>query len=221
MKPQQIIILRHGQSEANVNKVLYEDTPDHLMQLTEKGRKQCIECGKSIKSLLCGKRITVWNSPYTRTRQTSKIVLSQVENAEIKIKEDPRLREQEWGNFYTLDRAMKENEDRKRHSYFFYRIKDGESGADVYDRISTFLETLYRDFRKDDWTQTVLISTHGITSLIFLMRFFHWKYEAYETADRFLNCGYIVLTLNQDTEAYSISMDNRSGLSVDDMNTKE
>ncbi len=190
------------------------------MQLTEKGRKQCIECGKSINSLLNGKRITVWNSPYTRTRQTSEIVLSQVESADIKIKEDPRLREQEWGNFYTLDRAMKENEDRKRHSYFFYRIKDGESGADVYDRISTFLETLYRDFIKDDWTQTVLISTHGITSLIFLMRFFHWKYEAYETADRFSNCGYIVLTLNPDTGAYSILMDNRSGLSVDDMNTK-
>ncbi len=221
MKPQQIIILRHGESEANVNKVLYEDTPDHLMQLTEKGRKQCIECGKSLKSVLYGKRITVWNSPYTRTRQTSEIVLSQVENAEIKIKEDPRLREQEWGNFYTLDRAMKEHEDRKKHSYFFYRIKNGESGADVYDRISTFLETLYRDFIKDDWTQTVLISTHGITSLIFLMRFFHWKYERYETADRFLNCGYIVLTLNQDTDAYSISMDNRSGRSVDGMNTQK
>lgn len=92
-------------------------------------------------------KISVWNSPYTRTQQTSETVLSQIENAHIKIKEDPRLREQEWGNFYTLDQAAKENEERKRHSYFFYRIKDGESGADVYDRISTFLETLlkYKD----------------------------------------------------------------------------
>ena len=209
MKPKNIIILRHGESEANVDKGLYETNPDHLMQLTENGNKQCIDCGKSLKSLLDGKKVTVWNSPYMRTRQTSKIVLSQIENAEIRVKEDPRLREQEWGNFYTLDRATKEKEERKRHSYFFYRIKDGESGADVYDRISTFLETLYRDFMHDKWTETVLISTHGITALIFLMRFFHWKYELYETADRFLNCDYVVLELDPKTNGYSVAQDTR------------
>lgn len=210
MKPKNIIIIRHGESEANIDKALYESNPDHLMQLTKKGKDQCIDCGKSLQTLLNGKKITVWNSPYTRTRQTSQIVLSQIKNAEIRIKEDPRLREQEWGNFYTLDQAAKENEDRKRHSYFFYRIKDGESGADVYDRISTFLETLYRDFQNDEWTQTLLISTHGITSLIFLMRFFHWNYEEYEAADRFKNCDYVVLALNPETDTYSIALDNRS-----------
>ncbi len=192
MKPKNIIILRHGQSEANIDKGLYEFNPDHLMKLTEAGKKECIECGKKLKTILDNKRITVWNSPYSRTRQTTNIVLSQIENSEVRIKEDPRLREQEWGNFYTLDQAKRENEERKRHSYFFYRIKEGESGADVYDRISTFLETLYRDFKTDDWTEIILISTHGITALIFLMRFFHWNYEDYETADRFLNCDYVI-----------------------------
>jgi broad specificity phosphatase PhoE len=210
MKPENIILLRHGESEANIDKGLYETNPDHLMQLTQKGENQCIRCGQFLKTFLDGKKITVWNSPYTRTRQTSETVLSQIENAHIKIKEDPRLREQEWGNFYTLDQAVKENEERKRHSYFFYRIKDGESGADVYDRISTFLETLFRDFANDKWTQTVLISTHGITSLIFLMRFFHWKYEEYEAADRFSNCDFVVLSLDSKTNRYSISHDARS-----------
>lgn len=106
MKPKQIIILRHGESEANTDKSLYETNPDHLMQLTEKGKSQCIERGKSLKALLDGKHITVWNSPYMRTRQTSEYVLSQID-AEVKIKEDPRLREQEWGNFYTLDEAIR------------------------------------------------------------------------------------------------------------------
>ncbi len=210
MKPNNIVILRHGESEANIDKGLYETNPDHLMALTENGKKQCISCGKSLKVVLNGKKITVWNSPYMRTRQTSEIVLSQIENAELRIKEDPRLREQEWGNFYTLDQATKENEERKRHSYFFYRVKNGESGADVYDRISTFLETLHRDFVSDEWTDTIFISTHGITSLIFLMRFFHWKYEEYEKANRFLNCDYVVLELDSKTKKYSISKDTRS-----------
>ncbi len=209
MKPKNIIILRHGQSEANIDKGLYEFNPDHLMKLTEEGRKECIACGKKLKTILDNKRITVWNSPYLRTRQTTDIVLSQIENSEIRIKEDPRLREQEWGNFYTLNQAKRENEERKRHSYFFYRIKEGESGADVYDRISTFLETLHRDFKTDDWTEIILISTHGITALIFLMRFFHWNYEDYETADRFLNCDYVILELDSENNKYLISQDGR------------
>ncbi|XOB66219.1 histidine phosphatase family protein [Deferribacteres bacterium DY0037] len=210
MKPKHIIIVRHGQSEANVNKELYENTADHMMQLTETGKKQCIACGQSLKSLLDGKNITVWQSPYARTRQTAELIISQLGNSEIRIKEDPRLREQEWGNFYTIDHAKKENEERKRHSNFFYRITNGESGADVYDRISTFLETLHRDFEDDEWTDSILISSHGITALIFLMRFFHWKYEEYETTTKFNNCDYVVLELDTATQRYQISQDNRS-----------
>ena len=210
MKPKHIIVVRHGQSEANVNKELYENTPDHMMQITEKGREQAAKRGQQLKPLLDGKRITVWQSPYMRTRQTAEIIISQLENTEVKIKEDPRLREQEWGNFYTLEQGRRENEERKRHSNFFYRVTNGESGADVYDRISTFLETLHRDFAEDDWTESILISTHGITALIFMMRFFHWKYEEYEIADRFDNCDYVVLKLDEKIQKYVLSQDNRS-----------
>jgi len=51
MKPQNIVILRHGESEANIDKGLYEFNPDHLIELTEKGKSQCIECGKSLNEI--------------------------------------------------------------------------------------------------------------------------------------------------------------------------
>ncbi|XOB64257.1 histidine phosphatase family protein [Deferribacteres bacterium DY0037] len=210
MKPKHIIIVRHGQSEANVNKELYENTPDHMMQITEVGKEQAAVCGQKLKPLLNGKNITIWQSPYMRTRQTAEAIISQLDDTEVKIKEDPRLREQEWGNFYTLEQGRRENEERKRHSDFFYRVTNGESGADVYDRISTFLETLHRDFAEDDWTESILISTHGITALVFLMRFFHWRYEEYETTDRFDNCDFVVLKLNETSQKYEILQDNRS-----------
>ena len=59
MKPENIIILRHGESEANIDKGLYETNPDHLMKLTDKGKNQCIECGESLKALLDGKKIII------------------------------------------------------------------------------------------------------------------------------------------------------------------
>ena len=65
-------------------------------------------------------------------------------------------------------------------STFYYRLPDGESGADVYDRVSTFLETLHRDFTKSNFPDNALIVTHGLTLRIFLMRWFHWTVEHFE-----------------------------------------
>lgn len=205
MKPQHIIILRHGESQANVDKSIYEHTPDYLVELTQKGREQCKACGQQLKPLLDDKKLTVWTSPYTRARQTAQIVLEQIEGASVSIKEDPRLREQDWGNFYSLEEAKQKSSERRAFSYFFYRIPHGEAGTDVYDRISTFLETLYRDFDTQKEVDTILISSHGITSLIFLMRFFHWKYEQYECVKKLENCDYIVLELDAKTQRYAIS----------------
>ena len=211
MKPKQIVIIRHGQSQANIDKGMYEHTPDHLVNLTELGKEQCIKTGVKLNELLANKNVTVWSSPYNRARQTTELITSELKS-NIKYKEDPRLREQDWGNFYTEDEARLKYEDRKRHSYFFYRIENGESGADVYDRISMFLETLYRDFSQDNWTDSLVISTHGITALVFLMRYFHWSYEQYEEAEKFFNCGFVVLELDEESERYHLSIDMREGI---------
>lgn len=40
------------------------------------------------------------------------------------------------GNFQDREKMRKEKEVRKRYGRFFYRFPDGESAADVYDRIT-------------------------------------------------------------------------------------
>lgn len=44
----------------------------------------------------------------------------------------------------------------------------------MYDRVSTFLETLYRDMRKGGCGENAIIVSHGFFCRLFLMRFFHW-----------------------------------------------
>jgi broad specificity phosphatase PhoE len=84
-------------------------------------------------------------------------------------------------------------------SPFYYRLPDGESGADVYDRASTFLETLFRDFSKPDFPDNALIVTHGMTMRIFLMRWFHWSVEYFERVRNPHNAEVVVMELdNQD-----------------------
>ena len=49
------------------------------------------------------------------------------------------------------------------------------SGADVYDRVSTFLETLYRDMEKGGCGDNALLVSHGLFCRLFLTRYFHWR----------------------------------------------
>lgn len=69
-RPKRIILVRHGESEANVNNNLYSNTPDWLIHLTEKGRNQAREVGKKIKELVGDEPVYFYYSPFTRTRET-------------------------------------------------------------------------------------------------------------------------------------------------------
>lgn len=49
------------------------------------------------------------------------------------------------------------------------------SGADVFDRVSLFLDSLYRDMEKGKCGQNAIIVSHGLFCRLFLTRFYHWQ----------------------------------------------
>ena len=196
MKPNRIILIRHGESQGNIDINQYITVPDYALNLTAKGIEQSKRAGDKIKEIIGSESIHVYLSPYVRTRQTFQQLKTRIETNILKVVEDPRLREQDWGHF----RHPEANEEivRARDSFgtFYYRISDGESGADVYDRVSTFLETLHRDFNKSRYPQNTLIVTHGLTLRLFLMRWFHWTVEEFENLRNPLNCQVVVMQKN-------------------------
>jgi hypothetical protein len=64
---------------------------------------------------------------------------------------DPRLREQDWGNFRTDEATKAIEEERDKYGAFHYRFLNGESCADVYDRMSLHFDTLFRDWTIAWW----------------------------------------------------------------------
>ncbi len=193
MNPNRIILVRHGQSEANINKKVLENVPDYALNLTEEGVQQSINAGKEIKSIIGQESLHVYLSPYYRTRQTFEHIKKSINSNVIKTFEDPRIREQDWGHLRHLDINEGINQERDNYSTFYFRIPDGESGADVYDRVSTFLETLFRDFAKPDYPDNALIVSHGMTLRLFLMRWFHWSVEEFENLRNPKNCQIVVM----------------------------
>ena len=198
MKPKRIILVRHGQSEGNEDSLNYETIPDYALNLTEQGRQQSVVAGEEIASIVGDEKLHAYISPYYRTRQTFESIASVLKDRIQVCHEDPRIREQDWGHLRHPDDSHLLVEERNKYSLFYYRMKDGESGADVYDRVSVFFETLYRDFNKDNYPENTLIVTHGMTLRIFLMRWLHWTVEEYECLKNPSNCQVVVMELDDD-----------------------
>lgn len=198
MRPKRIILIRHGNSEGNADRERYATTPDHALNLTTEGEQQALQAGQEIKQLIGEETVRVYLSPYTRTRQTYQQISQSIAPNVDRVLEDPRLREQDWGHLRPSDQNEEISQQRDNFSTFYYRIPDGESGADVYDRISTFLETMHRDFEEPDYPPNALIVTHGFAMRLFLMRWFHWSVEEFENLRNPRNCEIVVIELQPD-----------------------
>lgn len=198
MKPRRIILLRHGQSEGNVNRQIYEEKPDYSVHLTEVGRRQAHEVGKVLKKLIGDEEgVKFYTSPFWRARETTAEVKKWFEYNQLHpVYEDPRLREQEWGHKSGQSYSMIHEKERDAYGHFYWRFPDGESCADVFDRISDFLGTLFREFEKENFPENVIIVNHGMSMRLFLMRWFHLTVEEFESIRNPKNCEFFLLERN-------------------------
>lgn len=204
-KPQRIILVRHGQSVGNADKKTYETIPDYAVQLTDQGIQQVRERANELQQLVGTKPAAYYVSPYWRTRQTFQVLSHYI--PAWHYYEDLRIREQEWSTkLQGIDKIDEAARDSYGHTYA--RFEGGESNADVYDRWSDFLNTLYRDFKKFDFPDTTIIVTHGMGMRVFLFRFFHMKVEEFEYLANPANAGVYILELQTDGH-YKLSEEPR------------
>lgn len=196
MKPKRIILVRHGQSEGNFDKKIYSVKPDYALYLTKLGIEQAKDVGIKLNTLMGNESFGIYHSPFFRSRQTMDCALTNMDVKPLFIKEEPRLREQEWSaGLRTEENFEGIQEERDNFGHFYYRFNGGESCADVYDRVSDFLDTLFRDFDKFEFPDNCLIFGHGMTNRVFLMRFLHNTVEEFEKWSNPKNCEYFILQL--------------------------
>src|SRR5690349_21083086 len=116
-----IKLVRHGESEANVGRTSSLEVGDHAIPLSDRGKSQALDAGRTIgKAFLDG--ALVYASPYRRTRETLAGILDGAgvaKSTELRVYEDPRLREVEHG----YDEVAAQEDLRKLHGWFYYRFR--------------------------------------------------------------------------------------------------
>jgi len=90
---------------------------------------------------------------------------------------------QELGNLQDERHSNEYRSQQQKVGRYFYRFPDGESGCDVFDRASSWWQSMRSTpFNKLDskmaqqWSEgTVVVVTHGITMRMILMQLFDWS----------------------------------------------
>ncbi|KAG6015294.1 hypothetical protein E4U43_005477 [Claviceps pusilla] len=84
-------------------------------------------------------------------------------------------------------------QERADYGHFFYRIANGESAADAYDRVSGFNESLWRQFGDEDFPSVCVLVTHGLMSRVFLMKWYHFDFEYFEDLRNVDHCEFLLM----------------------------
>ncbi|CUG86260.1 glycerolphosphate mutase, putative [Bodo saltans] len=212
--PKRLLLVRHGESAANADRSVYSHTPDWKIPLTDLGQQQAKECAASIKDIVQQDKVYLYTSPYRRARQTLEHIRAALDPNQVEgEREDERLREQEMGNFQPYDQMKATWEERQQSSRFYYRFPNGESGSDVCDRVSLFLDSLFRERREmvgalqsasgggsnlegctsSPEDHNIVIVCHGLFVRLFISRWYKLPVEIFELLYNPPNCGVVVL----------------------------
>jgi broad specificity phosphatase PhoE len=172
--PQQLWLVRHGQSEGNVARDAAESaglplidiaTRDVDTPLSALGQLQSAALGQWFAQMPAPDRPTVvLSSPYLRARTTGKIVLDAIGCEDLTCVIDERLREKEFGildrltKFGIREKYPELSEQRAHVGKFYFRPPGGESWCDVILRLRNMLETIIREYRGE----RVLVVGHQV-----------------------------------------------------------
>jgi 2,3-bisphosphoglycerate-dependent phosphoglycerate mutase len=213
-----IFLVRHGESLGNIDEKAYGQFGDHNVPLTQWGYRQVLDAGRTIAAYFEGaprpgfQKLRIWYSPFLRTRQSKDALLETLPGRLVgEIREDYLLREQDFGLFTEIydhaEQRQKFPEEfekwarlRNNSGKFYARPPDGESRADVAQRVRLFLQTVMRE--ASNGHDNVVIVGHGVTNRAVEMNVMHRSVDWFERSE---NPGNADVTLIESTrsEAYT------------------
>jgi broad specificity phosphatase PhoE len=173
--PQEIWLVRHGQSAGNVARDAAEAAAGLRIDIAERdvdvplsdlGVQQSQALAQWFAALPPdGQPNVVLHSPYVRAAQTADLLMERLDRDELlAVHADERLREKEFGILDRLTvRGIAEqfpelHEQRRHVGKFYFRPPGGESWCDVILRLRSVLDTMTREYSRE----RVLIVAHQV-----------------------------------------------------------
>ena len=203
-----LFLVRHGESEGNVNRVLHQTVADHAIPLSCTGRNQAGHAGEFFGNWwhdgfgarkVPESRPRVWVSPYKRTRDTATYFMAGAgRDLFLDVREHVLLCEQRFGLFDGIPEDELPVRYPQEHAYyqkclehggqFWAPMPLGESRFDVATRVHQAFGTFHRDADRHG-VENIVVVAHGTTIRAFVMMWCHKPYEWFEDEPNPKNCS--------------------------------
>lgn len=163
-----IYLVRHGESEANINPSILKDIPDQRVALTKTGQEQARKVGNLLKNSAVNLKATI-SSPFERTKETLALITESLATPHTKMPPSVLLSERQLGIVNTLGREYPVHFPKEYSAYkqsveqqasFFVQPVGGESPFEVCNRILTFM-ALYDIARNFGGSNDIIIVVHA------------------------------------------------------------
>lgn len=153
-----IFILRHGQTQFNLEKRLQGHCDSAL---TPKGLIQARSLGNVLKKHLADCNFKMYSSPLKRALTTAHILCEEMDYAKSQIIEDSRLKEFSFGDWEqrSIQSLIAEQPDLLANKDWLLRAPQAESYESVKSRLLSWLSGIPESF-------DIVVISHGLTGIV-------------------------------------------------------
>jgi broad specificity phosphatase PhoE len=154
-------MIRHAQSQEDVDPNVKNGRGDHQISITELGKRQASNTIKEIRRRLPARcSVQVYSSPSNRVLETARIVSSGFSDQESDIIIEPRIRNLDWGNV-TQENLKEIERERYKAGVLHYQFPGGDHSPTFVRQIGEFVDELLVKGRIEIFPENVIILTHG------------------------------------------------------------
>jgi broad specificity phosphatase PhoE len=161
MSLRKIIIIRHAESQEDIDPNLNGILEDHEISITKKGISQIERITLEVMRIVSNfKNTTIYSSISNRAVETSVVLKNKLRLPEVIF--EPRIRNLNWGSTTPID--VKEiAQERYSAGVLYYQFPDGDHSPTFVSNIGKFVNDLLNSGKEKSFPEAIIIVTHGFS----------------------------------------------------------
>lgn len=197
----QVFLVRHAQSEEDINPAIHGKVSDKQISITSVGEDQISTLVRVLNpKISVYKRVKIITSPSNRTHQTMSLFCGNFPAIEFSVSLEPCIRNLNWGN--VDEHSVKEIErERYRIGVLSFCFPGGDRTIDFVRNIECFVNNLQEKGRQEDYPECVVVFTHGFALRVIAKIFLKISDEEFRFLANPPNCHVSAINIMDDGKA--------------------
>ncbi|MEA2112578.1 MAG: histidine phosphatase family protein [Patescibacteria group bacterium] len=161
MTLKKVVVIRHAQSQEDINPNLSGELEDYQISITEEGENQANDIIGNLQTILYPfPSVKIYSSPSNRAIQTASIVGSLLGLKDLDVIIEHRIRNLNWGNTTPMNIKIIEKE-RYKVGVLYYKFPGGDDSSIFVRSIGEFVDELKINGSQRNFPENVIVVTHG------------------------------------------------------------